>query len=220
MRNEQEHHEWALNYYGVERLPVKHFPQINNCSCGAASLQMIYDFYGKEIPQKEIWGQIKSRKPGRKGEYYATTYSLARHARKLGFDTFTGKIKLEKDSLFNSNHKVIDSFLDRTINTLKIPLIICWRSPETFTGHFSVISGYNGMQSEVLDPFSTAGDLHLNSYLSHFWQPESFQSWEIPDGYRPSHDVIGGIFLAIFPKGKLKKFPLPRVEGTRVFKNL
>ncbi|MDI6654774.1 MAG: papain-like cysteine protease family protein [Candidatus Hydrothermarchaeota archaeon] len=107
---------------------VKYFKQLKPGMCGAAALQMIYDYYGNSIDQNNIWNSIKV--PRRSGGEYTTSAKLALHAINLGYPTILVRGDLT------------------TLQTLllqDIPPIVCQQLSENnpLKGHFRVILGIN-----------------------------------------------------------------------------
>lgn len=134
-------------------IPVPHHYQVNDYYCGPASLEMVFDFYGPDIPQWEIadaaltsylhgtftYGMRRaahfsnlSRSRGDELPWSITGYSQ----RKLGYAAFEhgGFTMDELKWLINEGYPII---------------IATWLG---YFGHFRVVVGYNGTHVGLRDP--------------------------------------------------------------------
>jgi len=134
---------------------IPRLKQINGRACGPAALQMVSNYFGKQVSQQEIIRGIGGLK-----KYGARTIQLATFAEKQGLrvECFSynrklarGLARVKKPSRIN-----ILRFLKR-----KIPVILAVRQflldkehrlPKTNEGHFIVITGRTNDVYQYIDP--------------------------------------------------------------------
>lgn len=138
------------------KLKVPYYPQKKPYSCGAASLHMVFGYYGFHIPEHEI--------------------------RELGdFNDENGLsreelVELAKEYDFWCNTKT-KSTLDDLINTIekKMPVIFDWNAPK-LGPHFSVLYGYENNKLYIHDPYKIRNGMEYEKFLK-FWNFDSPKRW-------------------------------------------
>jgi ABC-type bacteriocin/lantibiotic exporter with double-glycine peptidase domain len=136
---------------------VPFFPQKDQL-CGPASLQSIFAFWGKNIPQEEISKAIYL--PQIKGTF---NFDLVTYARSVGFQTDLPPGSLEEiERQIRNNHPVI-AFLN--LGNAFFPL-----------GHYIVIIGYDKELQELIF-HSGMNEFETMSYRTFLKQWQSTDSW-------------------------------------------
>ncbi len=164
-------------------LEVPFIPQINSNACGAAVLEMIYNYYGlKDISQKKLFKKYQELEPHGSGNYRFSTNALLLDARQKGFSSFWGRA--DYVDIENSI-----GLLKIFINDLHIPVIVCQKFTEEqpMIGHFRIVLGINNRSIYLHDPNKSIGGAfkkwNIKKFLE-FWQPTG-------------NNVTGGVFVVI-----------------------
>jgi hypothetical protein len=131
--------------------------QINNYYCGPAALEMVFDYYGEDVPQAEIadvartFPYITGRDEMRRAAHFSnlsmslgdemsgniTGYS----ARKIGY------------AVFEQWGLVIDD-LKTLIENGEPMIVLMWWTPSKVYGHYRVVIGYNETHIIMHDPWN------------------------------------------------------------------
>jgi hypothetical protein len=177
----------------ITTVPYHH--QINNYYCGPASLEMVFDFYGPDIPQPEI--ADAARTIFSEGTY---TCDMVRAAQFSNLSTSIGKEMPTNITGYTARKLGYASFeyWGMTLNELKhliaagYPIIVCT------TNHFRVAVGYSTTQFTFQD--SWYGRMHNITtdifdldwdYSSHWALLVSPWKTEVSV---PQHIVVGSVF--------------------------
>lgn len=142
---------------------IKHIRQSNdgiNWKCGAACLEMIFNYYGIPCNQNTIWEAIKCRRSDNRFQYFALTNSLAEYAINQGLNATIHKSDSEKWS----------SELE-TIDQLSIPAILSVKN-KAGKGHFVVFLGIKNGKYIFCDPDSPKEtDKYEYLQVRQMWSP-------------------------------------------------
>ncbi|MDL2235851.1 hypothetical protein LJC07_06880 [Christensenellaceae bacterium OttesenSCG-928-L17] len=117
--------------------------QMNDASCGAASLSMIYKHFGVPASQKDIWDFVKAQSPI-SGADYCKTHKMALHALEAGIPCTLISVK---DPL-----KAIKLFLP-----LHLEIIILYHKGNDGIAHFSPVTSATKKTISVNDPAEDSG---------------------------------------------------------------
>ena len=118
---------------------LPHFQQINSDSCGAACIQMLFNSWGIDTSQKEIWDKVKIPKEHMPG-YYCGTGKMVEYL-------------LEKEiicSVISTEHPV--DVLEFCQNNSLESIVLYHRKPNIPAAHFSVFSYKEGNSVFINDP--------------------------------------------------------------------
>ena len=77
-------------------IKISHKKQKNdgyNWKCGAACLEMIFEYFKIVRTQDDIWNEIKSMRPGSLTQFYACTHDVIRYA----INSYNNDCKRKKD---------------------------------------------------------------------------------------------------------------------------
>lgn len=143
--------------YGHISVPFHY--QDNPYYCGPAALEMVFDFYGEDIPQAEI-ADVARTHPNE-----TRTGELTRAARFSNVSTSMG-MEMPNNITGYTSRKVGYAAFEReglTLDELKalvaqeqsIIVLMNWTQNETY-GHFRVVIGYNETHIIMHDPWNKA----------------------------------------------------------------
>lgn len=156
---------------------VPHYYQARNYWCGPASLEMVYDFYGPDIPQLEIADVARS-----KSSYgtYASDLRRATHFSKLSTSVgmeMQGNITGYPNrpigyGAFTAHLPNVNSLVNLIDNGFPI-VVLQWFNTDYDSGHFRVVIGYVktvlSIKSIIThDPWSTPGGPNYHIDYSTF----------------------------------------------------
>ena len=143
-----------------------------NRLCGAASLAMVYRFFGKTVPQSEIWPRISKR--NNLGSLASATYLMAQDAISRGFTALAIQAKHPLQSL-------------RVCRDAGIQVIVSHRLKEDLpTGHYSVLVDLDQANVTLHDPYFGPSRQLSHTALLDLWQP----------GY-PNSEITGNVLIGI-----------------------
>lgn len=171
----------------MSKISIKHIKQKRETSCGAASLAMIYDYFGLNGQNEtKIWHRLKTRRLNKKGEYILKTLDMARDSQKFNLHYFWGQAVMKNKKLAL---QPIKEFLK-----LSIPIVVCQKiSKKNKLGHFRIVTKVKNDKIFINDPLQ---DKETTIKISDF-----INLWEDTK----NGEVIGGEFFAIFKKNQLNK---------------
>ena len=168
---------------------VPHYYQTMGYWCGPASLEMVYDFYGPDIPQLEIADVARSD-----SSYGTYTSDLIRatHFSKLSTsvgDEMAGNITGYTNRPIG--YGAFEAHLPNVYNLINLikegyPIVVLqWFDRQYKSGHFRVVIGYvrkDGFISSIIthDPWSTPGGPNYHIGYSRFvdlWT--RFYNWSL-----------------------------------------
>lgn len=115
-------------------LDLKYFKQDNGYSCGPASLQMVFSYFGKKLGEAKLAKLAKTTKSG------TSHVNMINLARKEGFYCYVHN---------NSSINQIKHFID-----LNLPVIINYIEPKSEEGHYAVVVGYKRNKIILDDPWN------------------------------------------------------------------
>jgi hypothetical protein len=139
--------------------------------CGAACLSMVYQSFGKKIPQAAIWPLIA--KPNRFGAVSSTTHLMAQHAISQGLSALVIQARHALQVL-------------RICNEADIRAILNQRGrPEVASGHYTVLVDIDEKNVALHDP--ALGPCRRISYaeMLQLWQPQ------------PGSEIAGNVVIGI-----------------------
>ncbi len=151
-------------------LEIPYIKQINPNACGAATLEMVYKFYGLDnISQAELMQKYQELEPHGSTNYRMSTQALVTDARKKGFES----VYLQAN-YFNKQDCL--SSLKILVETNKIPVIVCQKFTDQMPliGHFRIVIGVDNDSIYLHDPNIEIGGEKLKWTLDKFidfWQP-------------------------------------------------
>jgi ABC-type bacteriocin/lantibiotic exporter with double-glycine peptidase domain len=166
----------------TKTLKIPHVKQINEASCGAAALAMVYTYFKVNQTQEGIWKRLaKPRQDGSGLVIY--TKSIFEDVVHQGLSYVGGQVVWRDKSLALG---VIKRFLD-----IGVPVIVnqLWKEHSLY-GHYSVVVGMDDINVVVQDPMNPQPEIEItHDSFMHKWN-------KIPN----SKEVPGGVFVVIFPK--------------------
>lgn len=201
----------TLSAGGRTSLPTSHMianipyhEQLNGLSCGAGSLEMVLDYWGPDIDQKEIMNVARTSSMGtwtpdivRTGQFSylssAMGYFFPNVGPYAGFD--------ERGLGYAAFGFSSERFWLPELKTLianDIPVIVLMTyAPTGGGGHYRVVMGYDDARSLVYFIDTWGRDtLHLNNWTGILpWTYADFQSgWNYAE-YGTAHPYFGAIVL-------------------------
>jgi parallel beta-helix repeat protein len=154
-------------------IPVPFHWQETDYYCGPAALEMIFDYYGEDIPQTEIADVARTESP------VTFTDELRRAAHFSNLSTSQGN-ELPYNFTGYSDRKIGYAAFERgglTIDDLKAliddgkPIItLMWMIEAGDYGHFRVVIGYNETHIITHDPWFGANMTYVYSAFLDLWQ--------------------------------------------------
>lgn len=167
------------------KLNIPYVEQFNDYACGAASLEMVYSYYGlSDIDQKGIFEKYKEVEPTGSEGFRIATGDLVDDARSRNFESDWGIVEYNN---VEKSIKVLESLLKQGI-----PVIVCqqFTKSESQIGHFRVVFGVDKENIYFHDPHPKFGGVSIkwthNEFVD-FWQPTGPNVW-------------GGVYLWIKKK--------------------
>jgi predicted double-glycine peptidase len=166
-------------------LNVPFVQQMDDNSCGAAALEMVYRYFGiKDVSQEEIYEKYKKLEPHNTGNFRLDTESLVADAQNHGFRSDWKKLDLSsKDYVFQALSLLVEN---------DILVIVCQQFTEEdkIIGHFRVVVGVNDGKIILHDPHPKIGGPNLE------WSVDKFINlWE-----ETGLNVVGGVYIYIHNK--------------------
>jgi hypothetical protein len=203
----------AVNAGEKESLPVSHMignipfhQQMNGLSCGAGSLEMVFDYWGPDIDQKEIMNVARVSVNGiwnpdivRAGQFSYMSSAMGYMFPQVGPEAGFVERGLGYAAFAFSSERFWLPELKALIAS-DIPVIVAMYSmPTGGGGHFRVVMGYDDSQ-ELIYFIDTWGrdTLHLNDWTGILpWTYTDFQSGWNYEEYGTAHPYSGPYFGAI-----------------------
>lgn len=136
-------------------LPVPFHYQSNNYYCGPAALEMVFDYYGEDIPQTEI-ADVARTYP-----YVTYTDELRRAAHFSNLSTSLGDEMSGNITGYSARMIGYAAFeqwglttddLKTLINKGEPLIVLMWWTPSKVYGHYRVVIGYNETHIIMHDP--------------------------------------------------------------------
>lgn len=162
----------------AKALDVQYFAEINGTACGAAALEMVYNYYGKsDVRQEDIYNKYQEIEPEFGTISRISTADLVSDAQSRGFKAFWNKVNyLDKDESLS----VLKNYINH-----KIPVIVCqqWTKQSPKIGHFRVVVDVNDNNVYFYDPESGLIKLSTDQFMD-YWQPTG-------------QNVTGGVYIII-----------------------
>lgn len=115
-------------------LPVPHYLQSDDSTCGPTSLRMVMAFYGLEVSEEDL-----AIACGHTYELGCRSEDMACAAKSLGFEVLL------------KNNSTIDE-ISRLVNA-GVPVIVDWFCGDPPEGHSSVVIGVSDKNIYILDPY-------------------------------------------------------------------
>lgn len=160
-------------------LPVPHYLQSDDSTCGPASLRMVMAFYGLEISEEDL-----AIACGHTYELGCRSEDMACAAKAMGFDVHL------------KNNSTIEE-LSRLVNA-GAPVIVDWFCGDPPEGHSSVVIGVSDTDIYILDPFLEEMRVVAKEDFRRCW----FDFYETP--ITPDNLYVGQI-MVLRPTSKVKK---------------
>lgn len=162
-------------------LDVPYVAQINNTACGAASLEMIYRYYGmSDVAQEDIYKGYQEIEPEFGRVSRISTADLVSDAQHRGFQSFWKRVNYrDKDESLIILRKYLNH---------KVPIIVCqqWNKESSKIGHFRVVVDVDEENNVFFyDPEKTGGLIK--------WPIDQFMDYWQPTG----QNVTGGVYVII-----------------------
>ena len=155
-------------------LAVQFYRQSNQFSCGAAALQMVYDFWGLKSNQAELYKTLREKNRSMKGAYIITLAPMIEDAHRRKFYACLKKFSIQ-------NTDTLSNELDFFLHEQKIPIIAClqWRKDQPLQGHYRVLIGRDGSDVILHDPAAGTEKWPM-SKLTDYWYATGPQ---VPEGH-------------------------------------
>lgn len=166
----------------MKALKVPYFPQININACGAAVLEMVYKYYGREsFFQQELMKRYQELEPHGSGNFRLSTSNLVNDAREKGFNAGWARAN------WRSTTDVL-ALLQWSLNS-GVPLIVCQKFTveQPLIGHFRIVVGLDKENVYLHDPNLEIGGKNLKWPISKF-----VDFWQ-----ETGQNVTGGVFVFI-----------------------
>ena len=159
-------------------LNVPYIEQKANNSCGAACMEMIFKYYGKEIQEDEIVNEllVKCNQSNRK---YIRTADIVEYAIQKGFNAFWGYMQ------------IIDGI--RMLIDDGFPVIVIQRADikNESLAHFKVVKGYKKTSFIINDPENINSQITPQDSFLKLWKKQIF-----------GENTDENVFILIYPKNK------------------
>lgn len=144
----------------MKKLSHPHFAQDKEYTCGPASLQMVFHYFGKNLTQDEI--EIVSETSPTEG---TLTHKMAEAASHVGLHAY------EKE---NGTIDELITFIDR-----EIPVILNFMDVPQDSGHFATLVGYADTDLIFHDPWNGPDYLLPRDSFQDIWRSK----WEPRKGW-------------------------------------
>lgn len=172
----------------INSLKVPHIKQRSEQSCGAASLYMVYKYYGLEKLQSEekIWFRLKKQRALNPSQEITYIKDLFNDIRPNGLHHILGQ------AVWEEPEKILE--LLKEFLRIEVPLIVCqrWRENQPF-GHYKIVIGLEENFVVVNDPEFDENEIKVPK--------DKF----ITDWQKYSDEVLGGWFIATLNENQIKK---------------
>jgi hypothetical protein len=141
-------------------------------TCGAACLSMVYESFGKKLPQEDIWPRIA--KPNRFGGVSSPAHLIAVDALGQGLSAVVMQARHPTHVLHICRDAGIRVILNHRLQ------------PGSAAGHFTVLVDIDDNCVTLHDPFFGASQRVAQADLLRLWLPAS-----------PQSEVLGNVLIAI-----------------------
>lgn len=163
-------------------LEIPYVQQINDDSCGAAVLEMVYKFYDIDnVSQEKIFNKYNKAEPHETGHSRIDTESLVEDAKQHSLQAYWKRVDL---SNIPETLDIIKEFVDKNV-----PIIVCqkFRDEEPLLGHFRVVIAIDDDNVYFHDSHPTFGGQSIK------WSKDKFIEYWQPTG----QNVTGGVYVVI-----------------------
>lgn len=152
--------------------------QETNRGCGAASLSMVYRFYGNDVSQHQIWQAIARK--NRFGTLSSTTHLMVRDAQSRGFAAVAFQARHPLQALRICRQSRICAILNHRLR------------PDVATGHYSVLVDIDDKHVVLHDPLYGPSRRLSNLELLELWQPRF-----------PNCEIAGNVLIGVAARPSL-----------------
>lgn len=186
---------YAPDLPGEFYIPVPHHYQIPDYYCGPAALEMVFDYYGPDVPQREIADVARTTSAG------TYTFDVVRAAHFSNISTSVGTEIPDANITGYSTRKLGYLALecgDMTIDELKAIIAAGYPVIVTTTRHFRVAIGYDADHITFHD--SIGGPMYNLTYSTFDWEWNDYDHWAlivVPlkiELAAPKYLLLGSIF--------------------------
>ncbi len=196
---------------GRESIPTSHMianipfhQQMNGLSCGAGSLEMVFDYWGPDIDQKEIMNVARTSSDGtwtpdivRTGQFSSLSSAMGNYFPNVGpYGGFVERGLGYAAFGFSSDRFWLPEL--KTLIAHDIPVIVLMNyAPTGGGGHYRVVMGYDDVRSLIYFIDTWGRDtLHLNNWTGILpWTYADFQSgWNYAE-YGTAHPYYGVVVM-------------------------
>jgi ABC-type bacteriocin/lantibiotic exporter with double-glycine peptidase domain len=167
----------------MAKLKVPYVQQSRGDTCMAAALSAIYNYYGVDRSEMDIWQKRKRKRPEADGDFIWVS-DLVNDAKENGFDAEWVKVDLSKVAIVKN-----------TLQQLKyneVPVIVCnqYTKEQPKIGHARIITDISNTSIYMHDPDPKIGG------ASQRWDWNTFM-----DSWQPSgEEVVGGVYIIVKKK--------------------
>ena len=186
---------------------IKNVPwhqQINGLTCGAGSLEIIFDYYGEDIRQKEIADVARTSSSGTWAPdiVRAGHFSVLSSAQGSFYPHDAPKAGFEERAIGYAafSHNSDELWLEELKNLIAndIPVIVLMKyTPDGSVGHYRVVIGYDDIQGQIY--FSDTWGRDIKRLFIEpgviSWSYEDFQQgWNYTE-YGTEYPYFGAVIL-------------------------
>ena len=201
----------AMSVTGKTSLPVSHMitgipyhEQMNGLSCGAGSLEMVFDYWGPDVDQKEIMNVARTSSMGtwtpdivRTGQFSELSSAMGNYFPNVGPTAgFPERPTGYAAFGFSSERFWLPEL--KVLIANDIPVIVLMNyAPTGGGGHYRVVMGYDDARSLIYFIDTWGRDtLHLNDWTGILpWTYSDFQlGWDYAE-YGTAHPYFGAVVL-------------------------
>ncbi len=201
----------AVSAEGNSQLPRSHMianipyhEQLNGLSCGAGSLEMVFDYWGPDIDQKEIMNVARTSSMGtwtpdiaRTGQFSSMSSAQGYFFPQVGPDAGFVERGLGYAAFSFSSERFWLPELKALIAQDFPVIVLMTYTPTGGGGHYRVVMGYDDAQGLIYFIDTWGRDtLHLNDWTGILpWTYADFQSgWNYTE-YGTAHPYFGTVIL-------------------------
>ena len=183
---------------------IPYHEQLNGLSCGAGSLEMVFDYWGPDVDQKEIMNVARTSSMGtwtpdiaRTGQFSSLSSAMGNFFPKVGPSAGFLERGLGYAAFSFSSERFWLPEL-KTLVAHDIPVIVLMTyTPTGGGGHYRVVMGYDDARGLIYFIDTWGRDtLHLNNWTGILpWTYADFQSgWNYTE-YGTEHPYFGTVVL-------------------------
>ena len=149
--------------------------QIKNYYCGPAALEMVFDYYGEDIPQTEIADVARTTSSGTYADELRRAAHFSNLSTSLGSEmpgSITGySARKFGYASFEQGGLTID-YLKFLINKGEPLIVLMWMTISHGSGHYRVVIGYNETSEMIIahDPWYGANKPYSYKTFLDLWQ--------------------------------------------------